>query len=376
MTDAQIEDLLDTYVDGNQLGQNNLNRKPMGYWKDIDNVLLESRKVMSQLGVDELPAHDVLIKEGYSALTGAIGRYHSYREIRERLDQPPVKKVDSYWNDPQVIESESRGFMQENGFEFFPSRTKLKKLGRYDLLNAIHKYYPGNHRALREKLGQDPSDRGTGYWNLEENVVRECTEFMQEHGFDLLPSTKVMDELGRGDLSKGIQNHYGMKRVRSLFGEKTRSEKPRGYWKDPDNVLNEAKEFMKKRKLRKFPTLGSLNKMGSSSLRVAIGNYPGGLDKFYEDLGTDAERWTTPGYWKDEENLLSEIDSFLQTNELDNLPPYQVISQMGRQDIVRAIVRHHGGFNSFRPKLNEHLGIESDCDQLELLLDKYIGGSE
>jgi len=349
-------------------------QKPMGYWRDIENVLGEARKVMGKLRVDVLPAHDILIKEGYSALTGAIGRYHSYREVRERLGQPSVKKVNSYWNDPQVIESESRGFMQEHGFDFFPSKAKLKKLGRYDLLNAIDRHYPGSYRALRNNLGQDPSDRRTGYWNLEENVLRECIEFMKKHGFETLPSTRVMNKLGRGDLSKGIQNHYGIKHIKSLLGEKVRSEKPRGYWKDPDNVLKEAKGLMKKRKLKKFPTLGSLNNIGRSSLRVAIGNYPGGLDKFYDDLGSDAERWTTPGYWKDEVNLLSEIDSFLQANELENLPPYQVISQMGRQDIVRAIVRHHGGFNNFRQRLNEHLGIKYEDESLEGLLELYAGG--
>lgn len=259
--------------------------KPEGFWKDPENAANEARRVMDQLDTDVLPSHDRLIKAGYSSLAGAILKYHGgIRTFRTYLGQDNRKARDSYWNEQTVLE-EGRAVMRDNDLDYFPSQTELVKLGQRRLVLAAFKHFPGGFAALRERLGVDPDSHRDNYWTDVENVLEECRTLMEAKGYDVLPSGRVLAQIGRSDLERGIANHHGFPKIRRLLGESTATQREKGYWSNPDNITREVREL--RDRLGRFPTQKDLRANGLASIANSAITHFGGLANLRKQIETE-----------------------------------------------------------------------------------------
>tara|TARA_Y100000310_G_C20645016_1_gene796049 strand:- start:963 stop:1814 length:852 start_codon:yes stop_codon:yes gene_type:complete len=84
------------------------------------------------------------------------------------------------------------------------------------------------------------------------------------------------------------------------------------------------------------------------------------------------------GTWKELNYILEKALEAIDENGWDELPGGTKLCQIGYGALATSIHRYHGGFLAFREKLREYIGQprETESDQLESLLDDYVGGSE
>lgn len=125
--------------------------------------------------------------------------------------------------------------------------------------------------------------------------------------------------------------------------------KPKGYWKDLDITIAEAKAVLKKHNLDRLPSTSKLSKMGYSSLSLAITNYHGGMRDFRIHLDDESRL----GKWKELDYAISQARNFLSQEDLDKLPNTQKLTEMGYGGLAGAIFKYHGGIRKFRELLDE-----------------------
>ena len=97
-------------------------------------------------------------------------------------------------------------------------KKEINKRGRNDLVTGIGRQ--GGFPKIRKLLGENLKRNPNGYYDNIGNVLRECREFMEEHGFDELPSSNKIAKQGRGDLVKGIERKGGFRKIRDLLSRK------------------------------------------------------------------------------------------------------------------------------------------------------------
>jgi len=132
------------------LGQTNP-EKPKGYWKSLDNTIAEALKSMEEHSWETLPSCHELDKNGYSALTNALKKYHGgFQTFRTKLGQQNTTKQNGYWQQEENTIAEAKKAMQKHEWNTLPSENELQKYGYYSLNSSISKYYGGilNFRKL------------------------------------------------------------------------------------------------------------------------------------------------------------------------------------------------------------------------------------
>ena len=166
--------------------------------------------------------------------------------------------------------------------------------------------------------------------------------------------------------------------VRAVRGKRTivkRPIRPRGYWKNPQNVALELRKLITEKGLDRLPTQAELRRGGASSLSSAIDAH-GGLALFADILGMDLSVRKPNGYWEDFDNLAKEVKPYLvgakvaasdgptdlkivKEDALSRvsqglpklyMPTQKQLIDAGRSDLIRAI-RQHGGSSAVAERL-------------------------
>ena len=104
----------------------------------------------------------------------------------------------------------------------------------------------------------------------------------------------------------------------------------------------------------------------------AVQKYHGGLISFRKKLGQESERKPN-GYWESLENAIVEAKKAMEENGWGELPNDNMLRKSGHSSLGFAISKHHGGFLSFRELLSQEMNITSEREQLEALLESYVG---
>ena len=131
--------------------------KPHKYWKGLENIISESKKVMEEQGVDILPTQKELIECGYSGLNVAISRYHGgLNNFREKhLGEELLRKPNGYYTLENTI-FEAKKVMEKHDYDTLPPQHKLIELGYNGLRHAIRRYhsgFPNFREIMNQELG-------------------------------------------------------------------------------------------------------------------------------------------------------------------------------------------------------------------------------
>ncbi len=288
-------------------------KKPNGYWKNLDNILNESKKIKGEYKLDHLPGRHKMYELGYSGLANAISDYPGgFRYIRQKLGEKQLRVEYRLLKDKKYVIKEVKKVMKKYKLILLPTGGEFNKLGYSSLSYAIGRYHGGFYE-FRKLLGE------------EQKIV------------------------------KRVKNNS---------------------WKSLDFTVRYAKKLIKKHKLKSLPShRGLINLERDYSLSWAIKEYHGGFHKFRKILG-EGKKIMEKGKWKDTVFTEKEAIRFMEEYGYTILPSQKVLYSKGRVGLAMAIKKYHGGFPTFREKLREHLGQPSEKDQLENMLKDYVGGEK
>jgi hypothetical protein len=152
------------------LGQEN-DRSAVGAWKDPTYTIAQARKAIKKEGWSTLPRQDVLSRQGYGGLAGAIARHHGgMHAFRKLVGEQPKKRESGVWQDLTYTINQAISVMQKEQWTRLPAADVLADRGYSSLNNAIKNYH-GGYPVFREKLNA-ALGRNPGKDHLEE-IIRE-----------------------------------------------------------------------------------------------------------------------------------------------------------------------------------------------------------
>jgi len=281
------------------LGQNALKRKP-GEWESLDYALQQAREIMEEHGLDTLPSQKKLMEIGHSALSGGIQYHGGFYEFRKKLGERSSRTKHGRWKDLDYVMKEAQRIMQLNGLDVLPSSNKLRKLGYDGLSDALMKYHGGFHK-FRKLLGQQQLQNESGVWKDLEYALQQARHVMDQHDFETLPGSNVLQKFGYSGLSHAISDyHGGFHKFRDMLGC-DQVQRQRGVWKSLDYALEQAQEVLDTHGFETLPSHSELVKLGYSSLSGALVRYHGGLVRI---RGLLAEQNGSPSEKEQLEGLL------------------------------------------------------------------------
>lgn len=205
-----------------------------------------------------------------------------------------------------------------------------------------------------EKLYPPPAPRKPlNYWKNFETVKCEILALNKSREqVGIMPTARELHELGRGDIQKAISSHHhGFQTVAEKIGLAYRQKRSR-YWYDFETVKHELFAFIKEHGVPGvMPKKAELEAAKMGSLCMAI-DLHGGFPVVASNLNLELSYGRKHrGYWKDPDNLRSEIDRVAE--QLGNpgvLPTHEELKQIGRTDLNSAI-SDNGGWTSVARKL-------------------------
>ncbi len=102
--------------------------------------------------------------------------------------------------------------------------------------------------------------------------------------------------------------------------------------------------------------------------------YEQGKDKKWSKDFEFERKEIKKGLWKDLAYVLYRAALFIEENNLDDLPSVRILGKNKMSSLAHAISSYQGGFPAFRERLREYMGLPSQHNQLEILLEQYVGG--
>ncbi len=226
--------------------------KRKSYWKKRENVIKEVNEFLKKHNLKRIPCYTKMQNLGSGNLSSAIMKYHGgFRALRESLGEEQLQRPNGVWKDLEYTLKETKGIMEEEGWEVLPGCQILtdKKYG--GLNHAITKYH-GGFRAFRVVL------------------EKYLTHKTKNINIDTLLKEYVLDN------QKRINE-------RSLtYKSKKNDPKPKGFWNIWENVENEMRNISSE--LGFFPTYKDL-KLSHLGLLNAVNKYYGGLVSVKERIG-------------------------------------------------------------------------------------------
>lgn len=324
--------------------------KPRGYWKDIQNVIRETRAAAARLGHPRtMPTDSELREIGENSLAIAIlnnGGAPAFAEkCRLKPNRLPNKFFEGELNTVIALHCVAH-LLGSPGV--MPTSEQLKSLRQFTLLTALKQYHGGVKKAAKKaKLSMSHDKKPDGHYNNFENLSKDVADFIANHGQPgFMPTHSELSNHGHSGLSAAISSHGGFPRVAGLLGLHP-GRRPNGYW-TPANIREEIKSFVEQHGLGKqFPSGKTLRFFDAADLDNAIARN-GGVRNFATELKLEVSGGQENGYWSRDDNLTREITTFIQRHgRAGEMPTQAELTAHGRSDLNNAIYRHGGGHSHF-----------------------------
>ena len=257
-------------------------RKPQGYWRNLDNLLKEAEKIPRENG--RLPSQKRLDELGFGSFTVSAVKYHGgLVRIRELLGEKLKRTGNGNWSKLEYALLQARNILQEHDLTELPNSDELRKLGYSDLANAISRYH-GGFGKFRKKLGHKELKTPDGKWNNFDYLMKQIRVVMFENDWEDLPSPDQLSKIRRTDIVNAVYRyHKGFSGLRERLGEEEKRI-ANGLWKKLEYTIQRTLEFLKTEGIDDLPSQNYLFGRGESSLVAAIKRYHGGFPVFRETL--------------------------------------------------------------------------------------------
>ncbi len=190
-----------------------------GYWDDLTHVEQALREHNEHYGMgDVMPTAQELLQHGYSSVVQAYRHHHGADAVAQTLGFTMRGKNHprGHWT-RETLAEELRAFMHEHHLEAMPTADTLIQAGRGDLSGAVTKL--GGFPAIAREVGIPGSGKRPAHsWTLEA-IRQELITFAAERGYpDIMPRQRDLQEAGRFDLVKAIQEAGGALVIARQFG--------------------------------------------------------------------------------------------------------------------------------------------------------------
>ena len=187
---------------------------PRGYWMDKEHVMEEAKKYSSKKEFEEKNCGAFL----------AAYKYNYIEEMDWLVKQ--VQKPSGYWKDKNNVIKESKKFSTSHDF----------------LENAREAYRQAKINGWLDEmtwLNKKTTRRTKNYWKDKNNVIEESKKYVSKTEF-----------------KKKCNNAYDSARINGWLSEMSwlddNNEKhPKGYWKNRDNIMEEARKYSTKEEFQK-----------------------------------------------------------------------------------------------------------------------------
>ncbi len=202
--------------------------------------------------------------------------------------------------------------------------------------------------------GKIKENKPPGYWINTENILNEAKQVLNEQNLTELPAADKLGKLGKTSLAWAINQNYpgGFPQLRKDLGEEIQT--PYGYWTDPANIFNEAKQLIKENNFQELPPASIITKLNPSLSAAISKTYPHKYPGLRKDLGETILK-KPAGYWHNPENTRQEMIKLIKDNNLDDVPNADYLKLLKRTDLIAGITRHYPG--KF-PQLRNDLGYQ------------------
>lgn len=193
-----------------------------------------------------------------------------------------------------------------------------------------------------------------GYWTDFANVKRELLAFVASEGVPgSMPTATELRRAGHGSLAIAIHKHCGDFQEAARLLSLSATRKPRGYWKDFENVKRELLAFIAEEGgTGRMPTMTELRAAGRGSLVSAIHEHHGDFQEVAQRLHLSTP-YRPKGYWKDFRNVKCELLAFIAEQGVDGMMPTESeLRDAGRSSLTFAICQYHGDFHEVARRLH------------------------
>jgi len=289
---------------------NRKSQRPRNYWKDKGNIRFEFLQLRMELG-REPTTQD--IQQNLSGLYARIRRdKKKINAIRQIAGTPILRISRNHYRDWDIF---SEGMVTTiNEIGHFPTRRELIELGNGTLYEVAWKKY-GGLRKVKKRLGfvkerkikKDKLRVSLCVSSVEETLTR-IREFMNNHGFETLPSDPVLKKFKQYSLLNAIYKFGGFVEFRKAMGlDEVDLRKQR--WKDLKYTLENAREFILNYGYDELPPSRDLVSRGYKSLVKSIYRYHGGFPAFRQKLNEHLERES------DESKLIAMLKQYVSRGQ-------------------------------------------------------------
>lgn len=200
-------------------------RRPVGFWEDLRNLDSEIEAFLGESWSEEQDAE-----------TGMT--YYINLITNEVLHEKPASA--SIMNPTPVSQAWS-----DFGTAVMPRARALRKMGRFDLHNAIMMH--GGYKEVAQQLGRMVVGR-----REVKDLESEILEFMHDHNLSLFPRPAQLMAENRDDLLVAVREEGGVVAVAKKMGLRAQRN-GKGRWKNVEEAAEAMKAYMMENLLEIYP---------------------------------------------------------------------------------------------------------------------------
>ena len=179
-----------------------------------------------------------------------------------------------------------------------------------------------------------------GYWKNWNNVKVELERIIESTGH--FPTQSEIYCLNKSLPTRISEYHGGLYKVRERLGYQPKEEKPRGFWKDFNNIKKELEQIIQE--IGHFPSQKEVVDLGRRGMVGAIVTHFCGLDKLRSKLGYRNRHEKPKGFWKDWNNAKNELEKII--TDIGHFPTAGEFRE--NYSLLLALGKYHGGLRRIR----------------------------
>ncbi|HLP79723.1 MAG TPA: hypothetical protein VK158_03760 [Acidobacteriota bacterium] len=335
--------------------------------KTPEELLAQLMQIKEKHNLPHLPPLATLNKLGYTLLAGRIQGSCGIVALRTLAGEALLRENGKY-DDPLFAKETALKIQKEAGAAYI-TRAVLVNAGYASLALAIARKH-GGYVTFRKFMQNDvaPSDFERSKQQRPAGYWNDWSNLERElkdacQKIGHFPSPTEMIALNLPKTLSQAIANHGGVYEVSRKIGYPADRRPDGYWLNVENAKKEALQIMRTHNFKRLPSTHTLFKLGYSGLMGAIQEHYGGVGAFRKLLGDTAENYLL---WQDKQKAADYARSLLKKHNWKTLPASQTLEKLGYAGFVAGVRRYHDGLESFR----NYIGVQNLQTQRGLWQDR------